>query len=171
MDKYLIKLKDVPPQGLALEISDQTIWIEPIKEFKLPYKIRQDIKSIIKIQVQGNVCMIKGTIEGSLNIPCDRCLEDATVCISETFKVIEQPLKKDTLDISFIVEKDGELFLDLAGILWERLVLNIPSKILCSEDCKGLCPYCGANKNIVQCNCKKEMVDPRLEVLRKIKIS
>lgn len=171
MDNYLIKLRDIPAWGLTLEISDQTIWTQPIEEFKLQYKIKQALKSKVKLQVEGNVCIIKGFIEGSLVVPCDRCVENSTIYISETFKIIEEPLKKDTLDISFIIEKDGELFIDLAGILWERLMLNIPSKVLCSEDCKGLCPYCGTNRNLDQCNCKEEMLDPRLEVLRKIKIS
>ncbi len=61
-------------------------------------------------------------------------------------------------------------FLDLKGLLWERLLLNIPQKILCGDDCKGLCPICGTNLNVDSCNCEQISRDSRLEILRKIKI-
>lgn len=171
MEKYFIRLKDVPSYGLNLEIADQEIWTSSIEEYGLPYRIIEEFSSKIKILVDNDICIIKGYIKGALSIPCDRCAEDATIEIYEEFKTIEEPQKKDVLDVSFIVEKDGEIYLDLRGILWERLMLNVPVKILCLEDCKGLCAHCGTNLNMDSCNCKNQMLDPRLQILRKIKIS
>ena len=54
---------------------------------------------------------------------------------------------------------------DLDDILTTAVVLNMDSKLLCSEDCKGLCPKCGADLNLGPCGCKPEM-DPRLAVLQ-----
>ncbi len=170
MKDFFIRLKDVPSKGLDVLVNDQSVWTGPILEFKLPYKISVPCESKLNIQVQGDCCILKGYIRGTLTIPCDRCLEDAYASIDSFFKIIEEPKKQDSLDISFILEKDGELYLDLAGLLWEQMVLNIPTKVLCSEDCKGLCPACGTNLNKGRCGCRKSAGDPRLEIFRKIKI-
>ena len=61
--------------------------------------------------------------------------------------------------------KERNLNIDLDDILTTAVVLNMDSKLLCSEDCKGLCPKCGADLNLGPCDCKPEM-DPRLAVLQ-----
>ncbi|MGB9809870.1 MAG: YceD family protein, partial [Caldanaerobacter sp.] len=48
------------------------------------------------------------------------------------------------------------------------VILSLPMKFLCKEDCKGLCPICGTNLNYGSCSCKREDIDPRLEVLSKL---
>ena len=170
MTNYLIKLKEIPSKGINVDIDDQSIWQNPIIEFKLPYKIYVPCHSKLNIQVDNECCILKGNLKGGLIIPCDRCAEDAFVSIDNFFKIVEQPKREDSLDISFVIYRDGELYLDLAGLLWEQLILNIPAKVLCSEECKGLCPFCGTNLNKSQCRCKNNIGDPRLEILRKIKI-
>jgi uncharacterized protein len=51
----------------------------------------------------------------------------------------------------------------------EQFYLALPMKPLCREDCKGLCPICGVNRNRETCSCRSEWVDPRMEALRKLK--
>ncbi|WP_461833297.1 YceD family protein [Desulfothermus sp.] len=167
---YCIRLKDIPSKGLNLAIDDQNIWLDPIREYELPYKIKEDFCVEVFIQVEGDCCILKGLLKGTIETLCDRCLEKAEVKIEDFFRIIEKPKDRDSLDISFILEKNGELYLNLKGLLWERFVLNIPQKILCKEDCMGLCPICGANLNISRCNCGKDLGDPRLAIFRKIKI-
>ena len=60
--------------------------------------------------------------------------------------------------------------IDLAGIILEQLVVNLPIKPLCSDGCKGLCPKCGANRNTETCGCVDDDVDPRFEILKKLKV-
>ena len=72
---------------------------------------------------------------------CDRCAEEVKKNFSFNVKRI-------------VVEKLEN----------EEVSLSLPNKILCKDDCKGLCPKCGANLNVKQCNCKKD-VDPRMEAL------
>ena len=55
--------------------------------------------------------------------------------------------------------------LDTTPILMEQMVLNIPMKPLCREDCAGLCPHCGADRNQVRCTCAESVVDPRWQAL------
>ena len=61
-------------------------------------------------------------------------------------------------------------FLDLAGLLWEQLVLSLPFKYICSDDCRGVCPKCGRNLNLGPCECEVEEGDPRLALFRRLKI-
>ncbi|HQP29583.1 MAG TPA: DUF177 domain-containing protein, partial [Syntrophales bacterium] len=60
--------------------------------------------------------------------------------------------------------------LDLDPIVYEQILLQIPLKILCREDCRGLCPHCGANLNDGPCRCPEEAVDGRFSALKKLKI-
>ena len=55
--------------------------------------------------------------------------------------------------------------LDLDELLRADILLSLPSKILCKEDCKGLCSVCGADRNKQECHCEEKSVDPRLEIL------
>ena len=71
-------------------------------------------------------------------------------------------MQNENDDDDYIVVKNRVL--DLQELVNEEVSLNLPTKILCSDDCKGLCPQCGANLNVSKCDCKKD-VDPRLSAL------
>ena len=64
----------------------------------------------------------------------------------------------------FVVVPDDQL--DLDQLLTEDILLDVPSKFLCSPGCKGLCPTCGKNLNQGPCGCERDTVDPRLAVLK-----
>jgi uncharacterized protein len=70
-------------------------------------------------------------------------------------------------DLSFGFYEREEV--DLAPLVRETMILALPTKPLCREDCRGLCPRCGANRNGGECGCRQEWSDPRLEVLRDLK--
>lgn len=100
---------------------------------------------------------------------CARCLKDVenevethfTVMVAET----EANLSEDELD-SMVLYIDGELMLE--NLVEAMLTLEMPMRIVCGESCKGICEICGVNKNEVDCSCKKEDIDPRLEELGKL---
>jgi uncharacterized protein len=78
----------------------------------------------------------------------------------------EKELRAEELD--FVYYSDD--LIDIDPLLAEQLLLQIPMKILCREDCKGLCPHCGVNMNADDCQCREKRVDVRLAVLNKLKI-
>ena len=102
--------------------------------------------------------------------PCARCLVEVkdsfSLSLEKTVvpKDVTQDMDEDTLDDYAVVE-DG--FLSMDEQLVDLLYMEFPSKILCSEDCKGLCSGCGANLNTEECKCKP-LVDPRLAPLQAI---
>ncbi len=103
----------------------------------------------------GKEFILNGTLEGKLIFECSRCLEEFT----EKIKIeLEEEIPREEINNLENV--------DLTHLLKENILLSIPIKLLCSEDCKGLCPVCGQNLNYEQCDCKKENVDPRLAKLK-----
>ena len=100
----------------------------------------------------GKLFTVTGTIEASLNSVCARCGEDFTEAVacafSERFeKAPERPDERETYAY------EGErLVLDDA--VMDNLYLNLPIASVCKEDCRGLCPVCGVNRNMTQCDCR-----------------
>ncbi len=101
-------------------------------------------------------------------LPCARCLRDVSGTFSFRFektvapaKLIENIREEDADDYAVI--RDG--FLDVDEQLLEMLEMNFPSKILCHEDCAGLCPRCGRDLNEGACGCPTKEADPRLAPL------
>ncbi len=101
---------------------------------------------------------------------CARCLAPVSGVFSLDFErtlVTEEMLTEEQmseLDDEYVVIEDGKLDVDLA--LVEELLLGFPTRLLCSEDCLGLCPYCGRPKSEGECGCTGKELDPRLAILK-----
>jgi len=120
------------------------------------------------ICIQGEVCNKSGIVmldtlfSTQLSFDCDRCMEQ--VKRSYTGKIAQtlvRSLSSDE-DCDLIVLPDAQL--NLSEAVREELYLQLPSKLLCAEDCKGLCSGCGTNLNGAECICQKQ-IDPRLAAL------
>ena len=93
-------------------------------------------------------------------------------------RLLEEINKRDSLiedpDVDEAVIRqtaDGRgVEINLSALLWQELVLSLPIKVLCSTSCKGLCHNCGQNLNQNACTCNNEVLDPRLAILRNVKI-
>ncbi len=124
----------------------------------------------------GQELFFQGHIAGTVVGHCGRCLEDYSFTLGTDFNIVlvpksEEPapeieLSDAVLDLSVY---DGNQ-VDLSPLLREQIILALPTRPLCNEDCKGLCPNCGVNLNVESCRCAVSAGDPRLAVLRTIKI-
>ena len=105
-----------------------------------------------------------------LSVPCDRCLTEQRVEIpisSEVevdFNVTAEERVNDLNETSYIDGYD----LDVDQLVYEEILLGFPMKVLCQEDCKGICKVCGANLNQGECGCNRTEPDPRMSVIRDI---
>lgn len=107
---------------------------------------------------------------------CARCAEQFSVTSARPFRFVLAPraagdpaetdLRAEDLEFSFY---DGEE-VDLSPLIREQVLLALPTRPLCDENCRGLCPACGANRNRDECGCSAPAFDPRLAVLRSIKV-
>jgi uncharacterized protein len=119
---------------------------------------------------------IQGNLEVRIEMECSRCLEPMQLPVNKSFDLFycsskkliptskdeEIELKPEELDVGFFVGAG----LEINDTLREQILIEIPMKPVCSPECRGLCPECGANLNTETCNCEKERVDPRWEQLK-----
>jgi len=101
--------------------------------------------------------------EATATANCVRCLDDFEQQLEIQFTELYAFDERSTTDSELIVPEDG--YIDLAPLLREFLLLEMPIKPLCKADCAGLCPICGANLNHEQCGHDLEETDPRFAVL------
>lgn len=118
------------------------------------------IKGRINVSNTGSLLVITGKVSAGLNFECSRCLAPFTMPveaeIEEDLKLEKVgdtiqalPLDEDESDIEIIKNN----ILDVHELVRQNLVLELPIRPICSEDCKGLCPTCGTNLNVRKCKC------------------
>ena len=119
-----------------------------------------------QVRNMAGAMVLNARLSSVLSLACDRCAKpfrrEKTVEY-ETLLALE--LENGESDDIVLPDKDGILELD--GLMEEIFLLEMDTKNLCSEDCKGLCPGCGADLNRESCRCKKE-IDPRLAKLARL---
>ena len=134
------------------------------------YPVSHKEPFILHVSKTDKDLSIKGEKTVSLLIPCDRCLDD----VENTFQLsIDYILQSNTEESDGIEDADEFNFidgcmLDVDRLIKDELVVALPTKNLCREDCKGLCPVCGTNLNHGSCNCDKKVLDPRMAAIKDI---
>lgn len=110
----------------------------------------------------GGFVRMNATIRCVLASACARCLEpvETEQEYSVEFDAFEPDKMPEESEEDPVCIADSKI--DLLPIVYETLLVNLPSRLLCREDCRGLCPDCGANLNLADCDCAKKKVDPRL---------
>jgi len=167
----------IPEEGQRFVFSEDNAW------FRACLKDSEDLDfTLDKVDVDclvtktSNTVFIKGSYSALINICCSRCLENTNLSIGSDFDYTLVPAKAETREDLELKPEELEIsyykgdFIDLAPIICEQIILQIPIKALCSEECKGLCPQCGANLNTSSCNCHLNFVDSRMAVLKNFTI-
>jgi uncharacterized protein len=113
---------------------------------------------------------IEGETKLSLLIPCSRCLEDVKTLFEIHFS---KELDLSQRDEERIKELDETNYLigynlDVDLLVYDEILIDFPMKVLCDENCKGLCKVCGTNRNRNTCDCFDADLDPRMSVIRDI---
>src|SRR5579872_1541022 len=119
---------------------------------------------------------LRGRLSTGLELQCARCLEPVQQDIMRDFELLYRPLGADAgRDELSVTDAEAEIGyyqgdgLLLEDVLREQVLLALPLKITCREDCKGLCPQCGKNLNQEQCSCSTEVADPRWDALKEVR--
>lgn len=116
---------------------------------------------------------IKGNIDYKAEIDCTRCLNPVSREASIAFDInyvspehfasaTEHEIHGDDLETD-VLEDDR---IDVREIVREQILLDLPEQMFCSEDCKGICPKCGADRNLINCDCDEKEIDPRWAALK-----
>lgn len=179
MAELHIALNEIAPEGMRLEIEDQSLWTDPLREFRLKFRIARPLKAEVFLFPQVDGCLVRGSLSGELAVPCDRCAEDARVIIEQSFDEFEPfPSERSEADdgdfeipeSSAVFFREGSPILDLGGLLWEELSLSLPVKPLCRPGCRGSASCAERTSTMALVAAVKAKAIPRLAVLKQIKV-
>jgi uncharacterized protein len=132
---------------------------EVLHEHRGPKEIVSDIR-------------LKGSFSGLFEVPCARCVEPVEQRLAGDFDLLFRPSSVDATGSEHAISTpeteigyydNGGLALE--DVLREQVLLSLPARTLCQQDCKGLCPRCGENRNQTECSCEQGPSDPRWEAL------
>lgn len=151
--------------------SDETVEIG-LTEFESrlgSFPITEKSEFTLHLANQGNKRLtLSGETTVTLAIPCDRCLTEVPVRVplsmEKTVPLAESEAEEVDSDEGFL---DGSL-LDTDRLIFHEILVNRPLKVLCRDDCKGLCPVCGTNLNERDCGCDRTVIDPRMAIFQDI---
>lgn len=142
----------------------------------------EDVRFRGDVAVSGEIEKVKvryrvsGSIDSEQSLDCCRCLEPIYTRSTIAFDVAyiaaadvaadrEHELSLEDLDVAVLTSPE----LDLNELAREQILLALPEQVFCKEDCQGLCPRCGGNRNLIDCNCADDEVDPRWAALRNMR--
>jgi uncharacterized protein len=119
---------------------------------------------------------LRGKLSTGLELQCARCLEPVKRDVTREFELLYRPLGADAgRDELSVTDAEAEIGyyqgdgIELEDVLREQVLLALPLKVTCAEDCRGLCPHCGKNLNQEQCSCAVLPQDPRWAALKDIR--
>jgi uncharacterized protein len=129
-----------------------------------------------KIRLSGNEVFVNGHVDTRTQVECDRCLKPVELPVSADFELEyvtdseyesggAAELTEAEMSVSVF---DGEA-IDVDEIVKEQILLAVPTRMLCREDCKGICPQCGIDRNTGECECVTNDIDPRWAALKNLK--
>jgi uncharacterized protein len=142
-------------------------------------KLRQTgpLKAVGKVElVTGSLGEIRvtGHLAVAMESDCDRCLEPAKVPIDSDFELYYRPVEEGYGEEVAIDQSEAEMGfyegdgVELNDVLREYVLLALPMQRVCNDNCKGICPLCGQNRNQKDCGCHTEAVDDRWAALKQL---
>ena len=135
--------------------------------YGVSYPVTEPVRAEGQVRNTAGVLVMTGSIETTIHGTCDRCASDFDREINFPIDVVlVTELSNEENEDEWVFPLEGDSA-DLDDIVRTVFVLNLDSKLLCNEDCKGLCHRCGKNLNDGPCNCQKEL-DPRFAALKQL---
>ena len=161
-------VSDIPEEGLS-------------HDFDLPVDLKGDehqelAHAEIKVRRSGDRIFCDGRARMSTLLECSRCLieytSDLNVVFNEVYLPAPETFEEDEYELTLMASGSAYYSndeIDFDGLITEQLLLALPMKPLCKEDCRGICSKCGEDLNNNLCGCKNDGIDPRWLPLKKLK--
>lgn len=135
-----------------------TDFLGELYHFEEPIKVKGHISNT------GKCLILSATCVGVMSTQCARCTKTINVPIEfEMDESLVQNNDDNSYDEDVVVFEGFEI--DIDDMVADNFLMNVEGRYLCSEDCKGLCPQCGADLNVEECGCNNENIDPRWSTL------
>lgn len=178
-----VDIEDIGEEGLQLDGEADADVLALLSEYLDDDRVRLAGPVYYRFRVfpAHDLIEVDGGVETEITLTCGRCLVDYTAPLRETFSLtyakelprVEVEDDQDEIELSAeemgIVLIEGES-IDLTEPLLENVLVALPLQPLCRQDCKGLCPHCGADLNSKTCNCEAPQFDTRFSALKNFKV-
>jgi len=173
----------IPEEGLDLEFDEKPASFPVLNEIEASGEcvFPEPIHNELTVSRVRDMVSVKGTVETRIQIPCARCLEASeiplkkrlNVCFTRNMPEMEGPTTKDGVEIRDevigLVPFEGEE-IELDEVIQEQVVISLPPRPLCRDECKGLCPRCGADLNRDPCDCDTTRYNEQFAALKDLKL-
>ena len=161
----IVRLKNNPGEVKKLAVA---VDMPPVLSELEKIEFNGPVKLDLVLTNTNNTIVVEGDISAKLRLACGNCLDIFTFPVRAEFSEIyynegQEELHAGEGHIPYSGDK-----LDLTTEVIKSIIIALPMRIVCRQDCKGLCPVCGVNRNRENCSCAPDTVDPRLEVLKKL---
>ncbi len=172
-----ICIEDIRETGKTIAFAEEIGDLNELlaQDQTVDYQFRRAVDVNVTYYRSGVDLFFDGHLVGQVSGNCARCLEAYPFTIERDFVFVLKPATPAQVsrrgltsdDLAFGTYSGEEV--DLSPLIREELILALPTRPLCRDDCSGLCPHCGANRNLGPCACRNDWVDPRLEAFRGLK--
>jgi uncharacterized protein len=173
------RLEDIPAEGLEANFSEAEDWLDERlrADEKRLFRIIGPIRVHLRLSKSGRMIHVKSRVETGVELLCARCLEPFFRGLNSEFSTVLKPrpnfplaeeyeLNREDLESDFY---EGEE-VNLTSFVQDQVLLTLPQKAVCREECRGLCPRCGKNLNREVCQCPTALMDPRFQALKNLKV-
>jgi uncharacterized protein len=168
VDVAELKLDEGSHKTVPVEVA-----VEPVEIGGESVKFDRPFKGEAEIWNAGDRLLVRATLSGEAQLPCSRCLTTFSLPLETSFEeeFIEGKPGPDDDEAETgrtVTYYSGDA-IDLSETLRDNVLLELPMQPLCREDCQGICPTCGTNRNEGSCSCvETTSVDPRFAALEKL---
>ncbi|MFN8545897.1 MAG: DUF177 domain-containing protein [Candidatus Binatia bacterium] len=140
-----------------------------VQDYRLPDAVRVELTCYRA----GLDVFLTGRLRAGVRAACARCTEDFALTVEVPVTLVLVPRAAETGDAELTTEDLALSFyegkeIDLTPLVHEQLMLALPTRPLCREDCRGLCSRCGVNLNVTSCSCASAAGQPRLAVIQQL---
>lgn len=159
----------------------QVEYVEECPETVAEVKCHSPLYVSLRVVNTRSGMEVKGSVRGTVELTCTRCLEPFTYELEAAFDEEFYPVGGEQHSIWLEQQKepgthslglDDNFYsgnvLDVSDVVRDSFLMAIPMKPVCKPDCLGICPVCGVNRNKEKCECELDNTDPRLEILRQL---
>ncbi len=163
-----INISEILSNPSVIKNYDVEPTLDRVKLRRSSYQVAHKEPFVLSVSKDDGKVRLRGKTNIDLLIPCDRCLDEVVNHFDIDIDCYVVPNKEpDGIEDDEQSFMDG-CILDVDKLITNEIVVALPTKVLCKEDCRGLCTVCGQNLNHGECNCDRKVLDPRMAAIQDI---
>ncbi|WP_459909619.1 YceD family protein [Desulfotomaculum defluvii] len=164
MNINILKIRNASGDRISFDVKKE---IDKVTLSGQEFTFVGPVEAFGEIVNRNDTFLLKGEAKAVVSTCCVRCLEPFQIELHSILNEIYGKTKDLQNPDDELIEFDGNV-LNIEPEVVKSLLMEIPMRLVCSPECRGLCQGCGCNLNIKQCDCENKAIDPRLAVLKKL---